>query len=93
MFRHHQDNMKSCKVLSHPYSYYFEPLQPLSLKHLRSDVSKVSKGSGLKTLGGTLGLSHRYHSFDCVRSNKEGTGRAHPLLISLAQTLVVNEKH
>ncbi len=33
-----------------------------------------------------------YHSFDCVCSNKEETGRAHPPLISLAQILVVNGK-
>ncbi len=32
------------------------------------------------------------HSFDCACSNKKETGRAHPLLISLAQTLVVNGK-
>ncbi len=30
--------------------------------------------------------------FDFAYSNKEETGRAHPLLISLAQTLVVNGK-
>ncbi len=34
----------------------------------------------------------RYHSFDCSCSNKEETGRAHPLLISLAQILAVNGK-
>ncbi len=34
----------------------------------------------------------RSHSSDCACSNKEETGRAHPLLISLAQTLVVNGK-
>ncbi len=34
----------------------------------------------------------RYHSFNCVCSNKEETGRAHPPLISLAQVLVVNGK-
>ncbi len=34
----------------------------------------------------------RSHSFDCACNNKEETGRAHPWLISLAQTLVVNGK-
>ncbi len=34
----------------------------------------------------------RYHSFDCACNNKEKTGRARPLLISLAQILVVNGK-
>ncbi len=34
----------------------------------------------------------RYNSFNCVCSNKEETGRARPLLISLAQILVVNGK-
>ncbi len=34
----------------------------------------------------------RSHSFDCACSNKEETGRACPMLISLAQTLVVNRK-
>ncbi len=34
----------------------------------------------------------RSHSFNCVCSNKEETGRARPPLISLAQTLVVNGK-
>ncbi len=34
----------------------------------------------------------RSHSLDSVCSNKEETGRARPLLISLAQTLVVNGK-
>ncbi len=34
----------------------------------------------------------RYHSFNCACINKEETGRARPLLISLAQTLVINGK-
>ncbi len=34
----------------------FRTPRPLSLKHSGRDVSKVSEGSGLKSLGGTLGL-------------------------------------
>ncbi len=35
---------------------------------------------------------YRYHSFNCACSNKGETGRALPMLISLAQLLVVNGK-
>ncbi len=59
MFQHHQGHVKCCKVPSRSYFHHVEPSQPLSLKHSGSDVSKVSEGSGLKALRGTLGLGQR----------------------------------